>query len=365
MHQGQVVEGIIFEHNDFGHQPATAMDALEQVVTQQGVIGHPLVQAAGESIHIVDALAYIIPFAKQILVNVGYGRGVQVQNRISRVDPRKNGAVCRGKLDLHPGLEHGVAVVDRARHGVNVGMVQRVRKRSDQVTGALARQDGVGIQRDHIADGGQDLQIPKLNHITCFSNTPQQVIQFHKLATFALPPHPAAFAGIPQTLAVEKEKWAVIFVPVFRIKLFDPLPGLGDDLIFTWQLSLLRILKIGQQGKVKVWIGIGQVQLFQLIQQRLKISLVFEHGGDHNQGAELLGNAVTKVESWQHARRDDSDRQPVDQVHRHGRGRDQGEEGAKHNGYRLQDAASRRAGIGCRAGAEQSRQPTDSPQVCG
>ncbi len=65
------------------------MDALEQIMAEQDILGHAAGQAVLEGVDIVDAFANVAAAAKEILVDVGHGVGVEVQPNIACEDPAK------------------------------------------------------------------------------------------------------------------------------------------------------------------------------------------------------------------------------------------------------------------------------------
>ncbi len=92
-----VAGGELLDHLDIGHETGAGKDALEQIVAEQGRVGHPVGKRCLEGIDLVDALAGIGAFAEQILVDIGRGRGIGVD------------AVHAGK----DALEQGTLAADR------------------------------------------------------------------------------------------------------------------------------------------------------------------------------------------------------------------------------------------------------------
>ena len=80
----QVARREFIEEFYVGHQPGASENALEEVVAQQSVLGHPICHRGTECVDVVDPLAGIAPLLEQVLIDVG-DRG-----RI-RVDPGRPG----------------------------------------------------------------------------------------------------------------------------------------------------------------------------------------------------------------------------------------------------------------------------------
>ena len=74
----QVVRGELIEELDIGHQAGPGEDALEEVVAQERVVGHPVRHRGGEGVQVVDPLAGEAPFLEQVLVDVRHRRCVRI-----------------------------------------------------------------------------------------------------------------------------------------------------------------------------------------------------------------------------------------------------------------------------------------------
>src|SRR4030095_15876326 len=68
---GDVVPcGKLLDHLDIGRQASPGEDAFEQIVAEERRPRHAAGQCGLERINVVNALAGVGPFAKQILVNI-------------------------------------------------------------------------------------------------------------------------------------------------------------------------------------------------------------------------------------------------------------------------------------------------------
>src|SRR5882757_10246840 len=81
-----VARGILFDDLDVGNQPGTREGPFEKIVTQQRVLGNAVFESRLEEIHIVDSLSGVRPFAKEVLVHIGHGKGVWIQAARARKD---------------------------------------------------------------------------------------------------------------------------------------------------------------------------------------------------------------------------------------------------------------------------------------
>lgn len=92
---GDVVAGRKFlDDLDIGDGAGTGEDALEEVVAQERVLGHPPRKGGLERVDVVDALAGIRPLAEEILVEIGAGRSVGVDAAGAGKDPLEERALA-------------------------------------------------------------------------------------------------------------------------------------------------------------------------------------------------------------------------------------------------------------------------------
>src|ERR1700722_17294384 len=90
---------------------------------------------------------------------------------------------------------------------VEARKVERMRHFADQPANRVARQLGIGIQRDDIADArrskGQRLADPDEIRIGCAA---QEAVQLVELAPLALPADPAGLTLVPYPPAMEQQE---------------------------------------------------------------------------------------------------------------------------------------------------------------
>ena len=95
-----------------------------------------------------------------------------------------------------PRLQHGIARHDPAGGGVEARPVERMRHLADQPADRVARQPGVGVERDDVADaGGHRWRLPARAEEGGVGRAAQQPVQFMQLAALAFPADPARFAA--------------------------------------------------------------------------------------------------------------------------------------------------------------------------
>ena len=154
---GGVGGGVAVHYLHVGEQPGARVQALDQVVAQQGVLGEAPVERRPQHCRVVDALAREDALAKEIHVGVGHRGGVGVYAHIAGEHTRKAAGRAAAQVDTHAGLQDAVAIAHAARGWVEPGLVERVGQGADQGLANVARQLRVGVQRDHVAHARQHI----------------------------------------------------------------------------------------------------------------------------------------------------------------------------------------------------------------
>ncbi len=83
------------------------------------------------------------------------------------------------KQGRDPGLQHAVTGDNTTQRGIETRAVEGVRHLADQPVHRVARQSGVSVQRDDVADaGGHFRRMPNEGQKTGVGRTAQQPVQF-------------------------------------------------------------------------------------------------------------------------------------------------------------------------------------------
>ena len=86
---GEQVRGVVVHHLDVRHEGRARVDALEEVVGQERVLGHASLDRGVEGVDVEQALAGEDALAEEVLVDVGDRGGVGVDARVPGVDTRE------------------------------------------------------------------------------------------------------------------------------------------------------------------------------------------------------------------------------------------------------------------------------------
>ncbi len=125
-------------------------------MTQKCVVGNAGTQRGLENIDVVDSLPAVRTFAEQILVHVGNRERVRVDATRAGEDALKDRPLAtRRQRGRDSRLKHPVTLDHATATRVEPRTVERVSHLADQPFGGSARQAGIGIEGDHVADPGR------------------------------------------------------------------------------------------------------------------------------------------------------------------------------------------------------------------
>ncbi len=277
-------------------------------MAEQGVLRDTVVDAARKCIDIIDAFAHKDALAKEVLVNVRDGVGVQVQPAPAGIDAGEPGEADAAWMHFHTGLQHGIAR-DDAVLVVEHGAVQRVRQGADQPASGARRDDGVGIQGDHKAGGTQqacDLSGGALGHKGGIGGAAQVPVELVQLAALALPAHPDALGLIPQTPAMQQDKAlhrrcivTAVGAGIARVEGRDRLVGIGQQARVLGARLAVGVAEIAQQREKEPRLRIAQIVHLQLLDQMVHVAVAADQRGHSHQRLVLGGDRLLEFELGQ------------------------------------------------------------------
>ena len=193
-----VVAGrIFFVEFYIGNQSAAGVTRFQQIMTQHSVLREASGQGPLEGVDIVDSFADKRTFAKKILIHIGHRPRVRIDPRVAREKPDEPRAGGARQTYFHPRLQKAITFSDNLASGVELRPIQRMRHRCRELTGGVARQLGVGIERDDVIDFGQNAG-PSDNFGKAIAATaPQEGIELREFSPFAFGAHPQALSRVP------------------------------------------------------------------------------------------------------------------------------------------------------------------------
>src|SRR5450631_4496642 len=118
---------IFLEKLDIVHQRTPCEDAVEQVMTELGVVRHASGQRSFESIYVIQTLAGESAECEQILIKLGCRAGVGVGAGIASKNPVKHRALLpMWQRRCYAWLENTIAIHDTLCFRVEHRPVQRM-----------------------------------------------------------------------------------------------------------------------------------------------------------------------------------------------------------------------------------------------
>ena len=198
------VAGVVVDDLDVRDERRPRVKAFEEVVRQERVLGNTAVERRLERVDVVEALPREDSLAEQVLVRVRDRGRVRVDARVPGEHAREARGGRARRRDRDARLEDAVARDDAAGHGVEAGAVQRMLEDADERAGGVAGKPGVAVERQDVADGGQEREVADLKAEARVGRAAQEAVQLLELPALALPAHPQALGRVPAPHAVEE-----------------------------------------------------------------------------------------------------------------------------------------------------------------
>ena len=258
-----------------------------------------------------------------------------------------------------PRLQHGIACHDPAGGGVEARPVERVRHLADQPVHRVARQPGVGVERDDVADaGGHRRRLPAEVQEAGVGRAAQQPVQFVQLAALAFPADPPRLAGVPDPLAVQQQE----AVAAGRRTVAPIEPGDAGDRRFQQRRIAVDMLgrgiqPVGEQREMQVALRAGEVVDLQMLDLLLDRRRGGQQRRHRDERAQLRGHAVAQFQGGQQRRAEAARHGAVDQRHRRVDGRDR----TQHAEQAQPRRRRARARAGCSSGMARRTAATAAP----
>src|SRR3569623_369885 len=305
-HHDGVSRRMVLDEIDIIHQRRPRITAFQEVVAQNEIFGHAPVHRLTKGVDVVNALADEAAFAEQILVDVRHFARIGIDNHFAREQSRKARARRGGETNGHARLQDRITFDDAAAPGVVNGTIERVRHVADERTRGVARQLGIGVQGDDIADireHGTVADNLAERRLSLARYCAQQRVELLELAAFALIAHPYAFVRIPQTRTVEEIKDAGAVVPISCVECINSLAREREQSLVIRLIARRRSAEIGEQREIEPGIAIAEIAYLQRIDQGGNILWRAQQGGHDHHGGVFAGYALRKIHARQSARR--------------------------------------------------------------
>ena len=359
---GEDARRVIVHDLDVGDEGGARVEPLEEVVREQGVLGHASLEGRDERVHVVEPLAGEDPLGEEVLVGVGDRGRVGVDAGVPGVEPGEQRAGGARHRHAHAGLEDAVALGDAADPRVEVRLVQRMGRDADQLLRGVARQAGVGVERDAVADGGEDGAVAGFHREARVRGSPQETVPLLDLAALALPAHEDALARVPLPHPVHEVEAVGAPLGVAGVEGLDPGTGGGQDRLVLRHLARGSVREVAEDREVDVRVEVSERQHLEVLEQLPDPLDARQERRHDDHGPRALRHPGEEVEAGEPPRSGEADAEALDDSDRHVTRRQQQEEG--HPGER-----PRRAAVPVRVGEadaeKQDGQQADRPEVDG
>ena len=194
---------------------------------------------------------------------------------------------------------------------------------TDQLSRGIARELRIGVERDDVADRGQNRGIADDVRKRIDRPASKVGVQLLELAALPFVSHEETFVGIPGAPPVEQEKHRPQTPAVLGIQRPDPRADQRQQHIVAGHRAARCVVEVRQEREEQVRISIPEITDLQRLQHRGDAGRISQQRRDHDQGAVRGGDPLREIESRQPPRRHDPRHE---QVHdRHGKSR-QGDE---------------------------------------
>ena len=314
---------------DIRDQARPGEHALEEVVAQHGIVGHPALQGGLEGVDVVDALAGVGPLAEQILVDVGHRRRIGIDPTVGGKDALERRAFRTNRQrGRHAGLQYAVAFDNAALGLVEPRPVERMSHLADEPLDRVAWQARVGVEGDDKADIGGQRARGAVDERRV-AGTAQQAIELMELAALALPSHPDALRFVPDAAPMQQqEAIGPGGVGIAGVEAGDAGGGHRHQVVVAREPLGMGVRPVGQNGEVDRPGGIGEIvnlEALDLLFDRLARRQQCRNG---DQGAQVRWHALPQVEAGQQRGAESAGDRAIDQ---HQRRIDCGQEADQHH----------------------------------
>ena len=315
------MHGRVLDKGHVAHAGAAQQGTFQQVMAQHMLRRQLAAQHRVRGLHVEQALAGEGALPEHVLVDLGTGRAVRIHPEAAGKQAVEPGAgFGRRHRRGNARLQDAVTTTDETRARLDARLVQRMRGNRHQFAQAARRHVGIAVQRDEVAHARRHArefaQIDERSR-QGFGRFGQRLHQLLQLAALTFPADVALLRIAPFARAMQHQKAqrAPRLHRIALVQLGDTGTGKGQRSIIALHRLRGGIGKIGQQGKLRMRLGVGQMVLLQLDQQLTCALLAGQHAGNHHQRLVRLRNALAQGHAVQHRWLHRLADQAVDQRH--------------------------------------------------
>ena len=288
---------VVLEQQHVADEAGARVGPLEEVVAEDEVLGQLAGERALKGVDVVDPLADERALVEHILVDVRHGARVGVDARFAGEQTREAGAAGARHGGGDPRLQDRVALDDPTERVVEARTIERMGHGGRELARRVARQLGVAVQDDHIADAAQAPDVAD-DRGEGAELAAQRSVEVLELAALALPAHPHALARVPQPGAMQqKKRRGPPGREVAGVERQDTLAGAPQQRDVGVHVLAWRVAEVGQQREKEVGIAVGEVTDLERIEQRVDLGDVDQQRGHGDHRALVRRDTGREVEA--------------------------------------------------------------------
>ena len=195
-----------------------------------------------------------------------------------------------------------------------------MRHRTDHLPCRVARKLGIGVERDHVADVGEHVDVTGDHREAIAPGAAQQCVQLLELAALALPAHPQLLPRVPATRPMQEEKSVALHITarsgIFSIQRIDSGPRVLDERCVGRHRLGTGIAQVGEQREMQAWVLVCKMAHFERLEQRIDVGLGGEECRHDDERPTLRRNRARIIHPGEDVGIGDQRDQPVAQRHR-------------------------------------------------
>ena len=123
---------IVVNELDVGDKRGSSVEPFEQVVRQQRIHRHPMLERGDKRIDVVQALAGEDAFVEEILIDVGDRSRVRIDTGVTGIGAREERPGRAGHRDADARLQDAVPFSHASDRGIEARAIQRVLDDADE-----------------------------------------------------------------------------------------------------------------------------------------------------------------------------------------------------------------------------------------
>jgi hypothetical protein len=169
----------------------------------------------------------------------------------------------------------------------------------DQPPRSSARESGIAVERDHVADArGNHGRVAADLHERRVARAAKQSIQLMELPALAFPADPLALPVVPDPPAMEQEESVAIRCgSMASIQPRNRRGSRGEEILVSGRTLRVAVRPVREQSETKIVVGARQRVNFEPVGLLLDLRSRRQEGGHDEHRAQTRGHALAKLQA--------------------------------------------------------------------